>query len=207
MPRRKGLLIAIYGANNTGKTTQARLLVRNLRAAGYRASYVKYPRYDLSPSGTYINRVLRKSRTQNISEEELQMWYVLNRFQAEPDLRRKLERGEIIIAEDYIGTGIAWGMTKGANLAWLETINAPLLHENIGILLHGVRFLQGKETRHLHERDNSLMKKAAAIHLRLAKQYGWKIVKAARPIETVAQDVVTIVQKRLPKIGKRRSVQ
>ena len=43
----KGKLIAIYGINNLGKSTQAHLLVQELQDQGYKAQYLKYPIYDI----------------------------------------------------------------------------------------------------------------------------------------------------------------
>jgi hypothetical protein len=44
-----------------------------------------------------------------MDEHELQLWFVLNRYQYEPELKKLLNDGYIVIAEDYVGTGIAWG--------------------------------------------------------------------------------------------------
>jgi len=116
-------LITIYGINNIGKTTHAKNIVKRLKKSGKKAIYVKYPIYDLKPTGPFINKILRSKNSQKISEEELQMWYVLNRYQFEPTLKKYLKQNYIVIAEDYIGTGLAWGWTKGANLKWLENLN------------------------------------------------------------------------------------
>ena len=114
----KGKFITIYGINNIGKSTQARMLVDRLNKEGCKTEYWKYPVYDLKPTGPFINSVLR-SKKQKISEEEMQIWYVLNRFQKQPELEKKLDERISIVAEDYIGTGIAWGYAKGADLEWL----------------------------------------------------------------------------------------
>ena len=161
---KKGKLIVFYGINNLGKSTQARILIENLKKRGIKAEYIKYPIYNLKPTGPFINQVLRSGKKQKISEEELQMWYTLNRFQFEPKLKEKLANGIWIAAEDYVGTGLAWGWSKGADLKYLENMNKFLVKEDLSILFYGKRFLDGKEKIHLHESNDELMKKCQKKH-------------------------------------------
>ncbi|MBI3290748.1 hypothetical protein HYZ76_00530 [Candidatus Falkowbacteria bacterium] len=186
---KSGKLIVIYGTNNLGKSTQAKLLLNNLLAAGHRAEYIKYPIYDLTPTGPEINKILRSGGKQKISELELQQLYAQNRFDFEPELKKKLNQGVCVIAEDYIGTGLAWGVTKGAPLEELEKQNQGLIKEDLIFLLDGERFIEGKEKSHLHESSDELMKKNREIHLELAQKYGWRIIDANRPVREVQEEI------------------
>ncbi|PKL36798.1 hypothetical protein CVV38_02780 [Candidatus Peregrinibacteria bacterium HGW-Peregrinibacteria-1] len=173
----KGVLIAIYGINNIGKTTHAQRLVKNLRAAGYQAEYVKYPVYDLVPTGPFINEVLRGGAAQKISEEELQMWYVLNRYQNEKQVNEWIDNGVIVVAEDYSGTGIAWGTAKGADQDWLISINKYLRKEDFTIFMRGQRALSAKEEVHVHEQNDDLIERCRVVHEKLAEEWNWKPVE------------------------------
>ena len=183
----KGKLIVIYGINNLGKSTQAKLLVNTLNEGGYTTEYLKYPIYNLKPTGQKINKILRGGGAQKISELELQRLYAQNRFDYQATIAKTLARGIHIVAEDYTGTGIAWGATKGAPLEALEQINQGLLIEDIAILLDGERFMEGKESDHLHERDDELMSRCRQTHQMLAKRYGWHVIPANLAIESVQQ--------------------
>jgi len=167
------MLITLYGINNIGKTTQALRLVEHLKAEGFDAVYRKYPVYEVAPSGVFLDKFLRSGKAQDISEEELQMWFTLNRYQFEPTLKDWLASGKIVVAEDYTGTGIAWGTVKGADTAWLKRINSYLVKEDLAILLDGERHLSAKEIGHLHEDNDALMKRSRQIHLELAEAYDW----------------------------------
>ncbi len=191
--KRHGYLITFYGINNLGKTTQAKRLVDFLTRNNWPAEYVKYPVYRQKPSGEYINYILRRTSEQPICEEEFQMWYTVNRFQYEQTLKKKLQAGKIVVAEDYTGTGLAWGATKGANLDWLVEINAPLIKEDLSILFDGERFPNGKEKNHLHETDDILMARCRKWHQKLGEMYGWKIVNANQTVNKVHEDVLEIV--------------
>ncbi len=180
----KGKLITLYGINNIGKSTQAGLLVKKLNEVGHKAVHIKYPIYDLAPTGPLLNDILRGGK-QNISEEELQTIFVQNRIDFEPTLIDTLESGTTVVAEDYIGTGIAWGAAKGADLEWLEAINAPLLKEDLVIYMYGNRFTEAQESDHIHESNDDLMKKCAEVYELLAKKYNWKGVKVEGGIDDV----------------------
>lgn len=192
----RGLFITIYGINNIGKTTHVRMLSKRLKQEGYDVIFVKYPVYSLAPTGHFLNRVLRYhgGKGQNISEEELQMWFTLNRYQFQPKLENFLSQGKIVIAEDYIGTGIAWGTTKGASEEWLTSLNQHLLKENLSILLKGKRFLKSKEFHHLHESDDPLVEKTGEILERLAKKNGWHTVDVCGSKEETAEKIYKLVR-------------
>ncbi len=237
----QGKFLALYGINNIGKSTQTNLLVQRLLVAGVRVEYVKYPIYDLDPTGKMLNEILRgkkqsgvqtlmnffpgtkvkrpgttrhtagqsaifqthtivkKELRQRVSEEELQMWYSLNRYQYDPILQKKLAQGISIVAEDYIGTGLAWGSAKGADLAWLESVNKYLNRPDLEILMDGERFLSGKEKVHLHESSDRLIGKAQKQFRQLAKKYDWQVVNANQPIQPIAEAIWQLVAPLFPR--------
>ena len=71
----EGVFIVIYGINNIGKSTQVEMLVDALRGLNLPVERIKYPIYDLTPTGPKINEILRSGKKQEISEEELQKIY------------------------------------------------------------------------------------------------------------------------------------
>ena len=181
----RGKFIVIYGINNLGKSTEAKLLVERLKQHEIPAEYLKYPIYDIEPTGPQLNTILRSGQPQAISEIELQTLYAQNRRDFQPQLDKKLTAGITVVAEDYTGTGIAWGVAKGAQLDELEQINGDLLKEDLGILLDGQRFIEAKESKHLHESNDQLMQRCRQVHQQLAGRYGWKVINANQSIEQV----------------------
>lgn len=191
------MLITIYGINNIGKTTQAKKLVERLIAEGYEAEYVKYPVYDVEPSGPFINEVLRGGK--EISERELQMWFAVNRHQFEPQLKKWLDGGKIVVAEDYTGTGIAWGTVKGADTKWLEVVNEGLVKEDVALMLDGERFVGAMEEGHVHETNFDFMQRSKEVHAMLAEKYGWnKVEVLSGDINGTAERLWNAVRLHLP---------
>jgi len=194
---KKGKLITFYGINNIGKTTQCLRLVKRLQDAGFDAVYTKYPKYDLAPSGPFLKDFLRGSvkNKQKISEEELQMWFAINRYQYQPEIEKMLAQGKIVVAEDYTGTGLAWGWLKGAKLEWLEEVNKHLIKEDLAILLEGKRFLHAKEMSHIHESDDALVEKCKKIHATLGKKYSWKVLNVEPSKEKTEEMIWKVIEK------------
>ena len=190
-----GKLIAIYGINGIGKTTQVELLVDYLKSKGYKASRLKYPIYDLEPEGPFLNKYLRDEGFRNANPKtvhELQFIYAQNRLRYEPTLKKRLAAGEWIIAEDYCGTGIAWGLAWGGDLYPLERMNEQF-QEDLAILMHGDRFLTAIESTHRNETNDERIILCKNFLLLLGDKYGWKIVSANRAIRLVHNSIVEMV--------------
>ncbi|KKR91748.1 MAG: Thymidylate kinase [Parcubacteria group bacterium GW2011_GWC2_42_12] len=192
-----GKFIVLYGINNLGKTTQTRILVDKLKLHGLKAEYLKYPVYDLAPSGPILNNYLRQNNLYNLSAREVQILYAFNRLQFEKTLVEKLAQGINIVAEDYTGTGLAWGLAAGVNENFLKYINSGLIKEDLAFLFDGERFLESIEYNHQHETDNRFITKARIAHLRLGYEYGWVIINANQSIKQIHDKIWNQVLKLL----------
>lgn len=194
----KGKFITIYGINGIGKTTQVELLVEYLIKKGKNASRLKYPVYELEPEGPFIYKYLREPefRSNNeLSTHDLQKKYAENRLRYESELRNRLENGEWIIAEDYVGTGVAWGLTWGGDLEYLENINKNLLKPDLEILMHGERFTTAIEKDHRNEMESEKIKICKNFHLLLSEKNKWKKINANQDVEKVQKDIIAVINK------------
>ncbi|MBL7058626.1 dUTP diphosphatase [Patescibacteria group bacterium] len=186
--------IVLYGINNLGKTTQAKLLVNRFISAGHKAEYLKYPVYDIEPSGTILNNYLRKGNQLNLTVREAQIIYALNRTQFEYMLMQKLDDGVHVVAEDYVGTGLAWGIGTGVNENFLRHINSHLLKEDIGFLLDGERFKESTEHNHKHETQDELMINVRHIHQQLGREFGWHKINANEGVPQIHAKIWEIIK-------------
>lgn len=191
----RGKFITILGINNIGKSTQRKLL----KSAIYKESKkipisIKYPFYGLEPIGPMLNGYLRQGNPFGLTPREFQTLQAFHRAQIEPQIIGALEDGVHVIAEDYTGTGIAWGIGSGVDAEYLFKINSKLLAEDLTILLDGNRFLEAKEGNHAHESNDALTEKVRQIHLELARGRGWNVVSANDTEEAVHKNIWKIVQ-------------
>lgn len=189
-----GKFIVIYGSNNLGKSTQLDLLEETFKEMGRPYTRIKYPIYE-SETGRLINQILRGNKEEQgrISEEEIQTLYAENRRDFEPTLKKLLEEGDVL-AEDYVGTGLAWGEVRGVKKEFLEEINADLLVPDCAILLDGERFNGGIEKGHRNETaGQEVWETSRRIHLELAAEYGWEVVNANESPEKVHQKILAVI--------------
>lgn len=192
---KKGKFIVIYGNNNLGKSTQINLVHKKLLDNSIDVIKIKYPIYDLEPTGPIVNKILRNKV--KISEEDAQKIFAQNRRDYESTLKELLNDGKWVLAEDYKGTGIAWGLTRDVPLRKLEGFNKNLLNEDLAILLDGNRFLTKIEKGHRNE-DSNEWEKSREMHLKLAKRYKWKILKNAhKSVEDVSDRLWKIIKKEI----------
>lgn len=192
----KGKMIAVYGVNGIGKTTQVEYLVAYLKSKGKNASRLKYPVYDLEPEGPFIYKYLRdpQFRSENeLSTNALQKKYADNRQRYEQALEKRLENGEWIVAEDYVGTGLAWGLTWDGDAQYLEKINKNLRPADLSILMHGNRFTTAIEKDHRNEMAPEKIEICKKFHLQLAQKYGWKIIDANQEVGLVKKEIQEVV--------------
>lgn len=175
----RGKFIVIYAANNLGKSKQLDLLEQTWQGLGRDYTRIKYPRYH-TPTGQIINRELRGAPEErlNLSDLEFQTLYAQDRREYELVLLELLKQGDVF-AEDYKGTGIAWGLTKGVPRSYLYKINSDLLEPDISILLDGERFSSGIEKGHRFEDGKEgEWERNREIHMELAREFGWEVVES-----------------------------
>ncbi len=182
-----GKFITIYGVNNIGKTTQTKLLAERLTQDGYKVKTLKYPIYTAEPTGPRISSILRDKAEPDISQEHFQLLYCLNRFDTESQLKQLIQENDIVIAEDYTYTSVAWGSAQGASKEWLKTVNSPLLEPDFTLMLDGDRGLGSIEKGHRHEDNNQLAQKVKKIFQELQKENNWTLVTRQEKIEDTNQ--------------------
>lgn len=190
MQTNKGNLVVIYGANNLGKTAQMNKLEELWQELERPYVRLKYPVYDLEPTGPLINSVLREGYV--MSDEELQGVYAQNRRDFQPQVEWYLKNRVDVLAEDYIGTGLAWGLTRGVPREMLDAYNCDLLRPDVEILLDGERLTSGIEKQHRFEQGSD-WERNRQIHRELAQEFGWKKVDASGTIEQVHTRVVRAI--------------
>jgi thymidylate kinase len=192
---KKGKFIVIYGINNLGKTTQAKLLVKNLKKNGYKTEYVKYPVYKLEPAGPLINGYLRGGNPHKFTAREVQLLHFIDRVKFEPILEAKLKSGINVVAEDYFGTGVCWGIGGGVNKDLLFHLYKFVKKEDLVFLFDGERFTSSIEKNHRNETNNKLVSIVRKAHLMVGKKYKWQAINANLPKDEIEKIVWDKVKK------------
>lgn len=190
-----GKFIAIYGVNNIGKTTQVNLLADRLSLEGFKVKTLKYPIYESEPTGPRISNILRNGSEPEISPQHFQLLYCLNRFDTESNLKSLINQYDIVLAEDYTFTSVAWGTANGVSKDWLLQINQPLLKPDYAILLDGERVTKSIEEGHKFEDNQSLPDKVQQIFRDLQQEFAMpKVIRQEKMEDTHQLMYNTIIQ-------------
>ncbi|MFH1749972.1 MAG: hypothetical protein ABH837_03735 [bacterium] len=192
----KGKFIALYSGNNLGKTTQVQAIKKQLQKKSIQVEVVKYAIYDLDPTGILINQYLREGNPYNLDSTTFQTLQAANRYQYESVIKNKLESGIWVLAEDYIGTSIVWGIATGVDKKYLIKLNSGLLKPDLEIVLVGRPFDTGHEKNHTHEDNRKLVEQVSKLHEKLALELNWVQVNANQKIPEVTRDIMAIIQEK-----------
>ena len=192
----QGKIIALEGIDQSGKRTQTTLLAQELRRSGARVSTISFPIYD-SPSGRQIRRYLKGK--QLYPPTALHMLYSLNRWENQELITKLTENADFIIADRYYPSNIAYGVSRGLDIGWLEGLDRGLPRASLVIVLDvpvPASFQRKLRGRDVHEKNRRLLLRVRLTYRRLAKELDWQIVNAAHPLEEVHKAVLDIVRKK-----------
>jgi dTMP kinase len=191
-----GKIIALEGIDQSGKRTQTRLLASDLKRRGAKVNAVSFPIYT-SPSGRQIQRFLNGK--QRYPPEALHMLYSLNRWENRAVLTNLTNKADYVIADRYYPSNLAYGVSRGLRLDWLQGLDRGLPSASLVIVLDvpvPSSFARKSRGRDVHEKNRQLLFKVRRTYQTLAERLDWKIIDAAHPVEKVHEAVWSIVRKK-----------
>ena len=164
MKIRHGLLIVLEGIDGSGKTTQARSLLRRLRSRGWEAVFFREP--SRGKWGREIKRKAAKAGSLTPSEE-LDLFVKDRRENVEKNLKPALREGKVVVLDRYYFSTIAYQGAKGIDPRRIRRMNeAFAVKPDLVIILdiaagEGLARLAGRKTRdELFEREDYLARVA-----------------------------------------------
>lgn len=195
MGKEKGVLISIEGIDASGKTTQAKLLVKNLKERGYEAVYTK------EPTDGFWGKILREKflygekRAPAVVEALL---FALDRFEhVENTIKPALKESKIIVSDRYLHSSLAYQSAAGLDLDWIRKINSFAPKPDIAIYIDVPAELvisRLKAKRSVMEKLEN-QRKVREAYLKLVKNEELTQVDGNRSIEDVQNQILEIVLK------------
>jgi len=162
--RRRGLLIVLEGIDGSGKTTQARALLRRLRRRGRKAVFFREP-----TRGRWGREIKRLAvRADSLTpEEQLDLFVKDRRENVALNLKPALAAGKIVVLDRYYFSTIAYQGAKGLDTGRIRRINeAFAVRPDLVVILDvdaaaGLGRIAGRKTRdELFEREDYLVRVA-----------------------------------------------
>jgi dTMP kinase len=191
------LITAIEGIDQSGKRTQAELLVDKLKLSNFSAVKVSFPAYD-TPVGQLIRKVLMNEIT--VPLEVRHILLSANRWELKPKIDELIKQGLTIVFDRYYQSNLAYGLAGRLQLEWLKNLDKGLPSCDLTIVIDippNTSFNRKRQNRDLHEKDLEYLELVRRNFIKLAKKYRWSIVNGDRPIYQVHQSIWEIVSEKL----------
>ena len=188
--RRKGILICIEGIDASGKTTQAKLLVKNLKKRGFEAVYTT------EPSDGYFGQLLRKRVLQvekRVPPVVEALLFAVDRLDhIEREIKPALKDGKIIVSDRYVYSSLAYQSAAGLDLKWIEELNRWIVKPDLAIYLDVPAEVVVKRIK----RERSVMetlqtqRKVREVYLKLIERKNLLLLDGNRPVEEVEKEIL-----------------
>jgi dTMP kinase len=162
LTKRRGLLIVLEGIDGSGKTTQARALVRRLRRRGIEASLFREP--TRGRFGREIKRLAARADSLT-PEEELALFVKDRRENVAKNLGPALRGGRAVVLDRYYFSTMAYQGAKGLDVGRIRRMNeAFAIPPDLVVVLDvdagdGLARIRGRKRRdELFEREDYLVR-------------------------------------------------
>jgi len=189
----RSVFICIEGLDGSGKTTQAKILVKNLRRKGFDAVYTTEP--SVGRVGKLIRSfVLDRERRVPVALEAL--LFAADRVDhLENVVKPLLKQGRVVVCDRYVYSTLAYQGAAGLDLGWIEHINRFALKPDLALLVDVpsdvvVKRLKRKKTVMETKRNQE---KVREVYLKLVAEKQLVCIDGDRPVREVASDVLKTV--------------
>jgi len=193
--KHKGKFICIEGVDGSGKTTQAKRLVRYLRSKDYDAVYTTEP--SAGKIGALIRGFVlsRKSRVPIALEALLFAADRVDHVQTE--VEPLLKQGKIVVCDRYLFSSLAYQGAAELDLHWMDCINKFALKPDLTLFLDvspEVAISRLKRKKSVMETLRNLVK-VREVYLDLAQQQRMVTLDGNKSIDEIAKNVLETVLK------------
>ncbi|MCW3997116.1 MAG: dTMP kinase [Candidatus Bathyarchaeota archaeon] len=132
MVKKKGAFICIEGLDGSGKTTQAKLLVKKLKKT-FDVIYTSEPSKGLI--GTFIRKSYLYSENR-LSPFVEALLFAADRIEhVKNEIIPALNKGKIVISDRYVYSSLAYQGAGEVSLDWIQEINKKSLSPDLAIFI------------------------------------------------------------------------
>ncbi len=186
----RGAFICIEGIDASGKTVQARRLVKNLRALGYDAIYTTEP--SRGAVGRLVKRLILSVERRAPSAMEALLFAADRLDHLQREVMPALAAGGIVVSDRYVHSSLAYQGAAGLDLKWIKEVNRFAIKPDLVIYLD----VPPEVVIERIKRKPSVMetlenqRRVRELYLKLVEEGELVLLNGNRPIEEVAKDVL-----------------
>ncbi len=212
-----GLFVSFEGIEGSGKSTQVALLAQALRSQGYEIVVTREP--GGTPVGQVLRRLLLESSSSPLASGTELLLMLADRAQhVQEIIAPALRANKIVISDRFVDSTTAYqGYGRGVELALLAQLNAfacggcmPALTLVLDLpVSEGLRRVRQRQsgtqgTDRFEAESVAFHERVRIGYLEIARSDPQRvcILDAARPVEMIHQEILAVVQSRLPVLRK-----
>ncbi|MCW3976318.1 MAG: dTMP kinase [Candidatus Bathyarchaeota archaeon] len=194
---KRGVFICLEGIDASGKSTQARWLVRNLRRRGFDAIYTTEP--SDGEIGRFIKRFVLQRKRRIPAVVEALLFAVDRVDHVESKIERALESGKIVVSDRYVYSSLAYQGATGLDIDWIKGVNRMALPPDLAIYID----VPPEVVVERMKRKRSVMETLATqcrvreVYMQLVREKRLLLIDGNRPAPEVAQNILNVVLKHL----------
>jgi len=189
----RGVFICVEGLDGSGKTTQARILVRNLRRRGLDVVYTS------EPSVGEVGKLIRSfvlDREDRVPAALEALLFAADRVDhLESVVKPLLKEGKVVVCDRYVYSTLAYQGAVGLNLEWIECVNRFALKPHLALLIDVpvdvvVKRLKREKTVMETKRNQE---KVREVYLKMVHDKRLMLIDGDKTVREVAKSVLVIV--------------
>ncbi len=197
-----GFFVTFEGIDGCGKSSQAKLLEKNLTQAGYEVYLTK------EPGGTEIGKMIRDILLQHNKEIDTLTEFLLfasDRSAHIKEVIKELIKGKIVISERYKDSSIAYqGYGGGLSINFIERIHREItiIEPDLTILLDvspAVSIKRVKVPDRIKKKGLEYLERVRNGYLILSKLYKnrYVILDGSKDKQELGKEIFNLVQERI----------
>lgn len=197
----KGIFICIEGLDGCGKTTQAKLLVKALRKAGYEAIYTAEP--SRGKIGRFIKKYcLHGSQRASVVVEAL--LFAADRVEhLEREVIPAIKNGKVVVSDRYVFSSLAYQGAAGLDLNWIEKVNEHAIMPDLALFIDvepETAIRRVKPKRSVME-NLETQRKVREVYMKFVDAGRLVRIDGNKPKDSVAENVLDVVLRFLEKFS------
>lgn len=169
-----GKLIAVEGIDGVGKSTQVAALGNLMRLMTGRVAEMRFPVRTGITGAMLDAQLTRRQHMPGEPPELMHLLFVANRWEMKRTIDEYLEDGNIVIADRYVDSGVAYSAAQGLDRNWCKVTNAGLPVPDITVYLNSGGKMLYRNQRggapELYERDEEFQMRVHHEFLKLFEQ-------------------------------------
>jgi dTMP kinase len=196
---RNGFLICVEGLDGCGKTTQTKLLVKNLRVRGFNAMYTAEP--SRGKIGSFLKKYCLQGEKRVSSAVEALLFAADRVEHLKEEVVPALNEGKIVVSDRYIYSSLAYQGAAKLDLCWIREINKMAISPDLAVFIdvEPETAIQRVKSKKSVMEDLETQRKVREVYMNFVENGELVKINGDETKKKVASEMLTLVLKFLKK--------